>query len=932
HLGFNTFSGELPKDLSGLVNLKYLNVRVNQLVGSIQGILFPASLEELDLSQNQFYGELPLDFSALIHLHTLYLNNNKFSGPINAIKFPKSIVYLNMEGNKISGDLPEDLDGLVNLQYLNMNSNYLSGSIHKILFPSSLVHIYLGGNQVSGELPPDLSALTNLRTFYFNSNNLTGLISGIKFPTSLVHLALGGNRFSGELPHDLSELINLETLFLASNEFSGPIHSILLPKSLVTVIMNDNNLSGSLPQNLSGLVKLQYLYLNSNELSGSIKDVVLPKSLVYLAINENKLSGELPQNWIDFINLQYLYLNNNQFSGSIESILFPTTLEYLKMNDNALSGEFPKFFGSLSKLKILELSGNKLSGTIGDGYFPTSIERVGMNKNSISGELLQDFSVLFNLKHLDLSFNNLTGELKNIVKLPKSIEYLNLESNKFTGEVPKSYADETLFPVLKEFILRNNKLSGFFHGKKTFSYCDIRGNGVCDPLEPSPCFMEKCFDGSKICDIARGLNPSLICATSNDYCKDRTQDWYKCDENDKVISINITNGRFKHQNQEVTVASNAYINESLYGLQNLETLVLSGNALNIPLITTVDVLSNLKHIDLSKNLFYGSITGSFTKLKKLTYLDLSNNLLGFGIPRGFKGLNYLNLTGNQFTGKFKKDFTGICEITGPEINVCDPSTVGLASCGLQLCSSISLIERYENLQQQYQNLIGRFRKVNSRMKEFIQAPISNSILRSSFSSDAELYKYVLDVFIAFTNVELLGTNGDDALNVLTVGNVALNLGQLLQDFSQVSNIGYLGAPNGGMFGNGDFANTDDGQGGTSGFPDGQSDFSANEYLVFVNNTNPAIPVSGSSGMTQTVTTSDQIPTNVARLGPNANTNTASSISNTESSSDVVNAGNSEENDQAQDANGVALKIDKSDATKMAGSAVIAGGLGLAMLL
>ncbi|KAI8891657.1 hypothetical protein BC833DRAFT_654228, partial [Globomyces pollinis-pini] len=567
----------------------------------------------------------------------------------------------------------------------------------------------------------------------------------------------------------------------------------------------------------------------------------------------------------------------------------------------------------MTKIEDIVLYNNRLNGTIENIKFPETLRLFYSWDNKLTGGLPQDLSMT-KLEDIYLQNNRLNGTIEN-TKFPETLRHLELSNNLFTGIVPKSFANHTLFPNLTDLVLRNNRFDGFFHGKETFSFCDIRGNDVCDPLEPSPCFMEKCFDGSKICNIVRGLNSSFNCTTSKDYCKDDTQDWYKCDENDKVISINITNGRFKHLDQEVVVAPNATISDSLYGLQNLETLILSGNALNISLITGIDILSNLKHIDLSRNLFYGSITGSYTRLKKLTFLDLSNNLLGFGIPRGFKGLNYLNLNGNKFAGKFKQEFTGICEITGPEINVCDPSTSGNPSCGLRLCSSILFIERYENLQQQYQSLIGRFRKVNSLVEEFSQKPVNESPLRNSFSSEADLYKYVLDVFVAYTNVQLFDANGDDTLTILTVGNVALNLGQLLQDFSDVSSVGFSGGPDGGVFGNGDFASSDDAQGGSSGFPDGQTDFIAKDYLISVNKTDSAVPVIGSGGITQTVGVSGQTPTNVARVGPNTNTNTASSISNTESSTNLVNAGNSEGNDQAQDTNGVALKVDKSDATK-----------------
>ncbi|KAI8894844.1 hypothetical protein BC833DRAFT_623593 [Globomyces pollinis-pini] len=983
-LSANWISGELPQDFSYLTNLKTLDISGNQLTGGINNVILPVSIQVLDLGLNYLSGDLPKDLSGLTNLISIYLASNQFTGGIDTIILPESLQSVELGDNKLSGELPQDLSSLINLKILGLATNRFTGEISNIVFPTSISIIDFGDNQLSGDLPPDLSGLTDLEYLILSRNQFTGRIDNILLPAALYYLDLANNTLVGEIPQhinglaslnfidmsyndlsggipqDLSGLTSLEYLYLRNNRLNGTIENIAYPEFLSILDLSANQLTGGLPQDFTGLIHLLYLNLKQNQLYGRVDNITIPifgQSNILISerdddpapfgfwylydkldnnfsdLSENSFYGKLPDNLEILNNLLYLDVSSNNLSGKIDNVKLPVSLTWLDLGNNFFSGQIPQDFSQFINLRNILLYDNQLNGSIDELVFPKSLVRLDLNNNSLSGGLTQDLSTFPRITYIDLSYNNLNMTLDSI-KLPRSIKYLNLQSNKLTGKIPKSFANATVFPFLTDLILRNNQLDGFFHGKETFKYCDIRGNNVCDPLEPSPCFMERCFDGSKICDIALALNSSFTCTTSNNYCKDETQDWYKCDENDKVISINITNGRFKHQDQEIIVAPNATISNGLFSMQNLKTLVLSGNALNISLITGIDLLSKLTYIDLSNNLFYGSITSSYINLKELTHLDLSNNLLGFGIPKGFANLTYLKLSGNKFTGKFKQSFTGSCEIIGPEISVCDPSTSGNPSCGLRLCSSISFIERYENLQQQYQNLVGRFKKVNSLIEEFIATPINESPLRDSFPSEADLYKYVLDVFVAYTNVQLFDTNGDDALNILTVGNVALNLGQLLQDFSDVSGVGFSGAPNGGIFGNGDFSSSSDPQGGTGGFPGGGSDFIAKDYIVSVNQTNPAIPVSGSNGLTQTVVVSSPTPMNAAVIGSDSNVvgNVVNSVASSESNTNVANFEGSDGDSNGLDANGVALKIDKSDATKMAGSAVIAGGLGLAMLL
>nr|XP_018678817.1 PREDICTED: LRR receptor-like serine/threonine-protein kinase GSO1 [Musa acuminata subsp. malaccensis] len=82
-LSNNHLSGEIPKELTKLLGLRFLNLSNNHLTGRIpEKIGDMKQLESLDLSMNSLTGEIPSSFSAMNFLDYLNLSYNNLSGKI----------------------------------------------------------------------------------------------------------------------------------------------------------------------------------------------------------------------------------------------------------------------------------------------------------------------------------------------------------------------------------------------------------------------------------------------------------------------------------------------------------------------------------------------------------------------------------------------------------------------------------------------------------------------------------------------------------------------------------------------------------------------------------------------------------------------------------------------------------------------------------
>ena len=109
---------------------------------------------------NQLSGEIPRELGNLTNLKTLFLSGNQLSGEIpRELENLTNLERLYLSYNQLSGEIPRELGNLTNLEELELADNQLSGEIPRELENlTNLKKLYLSDNQLSGEIPPSLYA------------------------------------------------------------------------------------------------------------------------------------------------------------------------------------------------------------------------------------------------------------------------------------------------------------------------------------------------------------------------------------------------------------------------------------------------------------------------------------------------------------------------------------------------------------------------------------------------------------------------------------------------------------------------------------------------------------------------------------------------------------------------------------------------------
>jgi len=117
-------------------------------------------------------GQIPPELSNLVNLAKLGLEFNKLNGSIptelgNLVKLQGLYLF----GNQLTGSIPLSLGNLVNLEFIYLNINQLNGSIPTELGNlTKLTRLYLYYNQLSGPIPTSLGQLVKLEQIYLSDN------------------------------------------------------------------------------------------------------------------------------------------------------------------------------------------------------------------------------------------------------------------------------------------------------------------------------------------------------------------------------------------------------------------------------------------------------------------------------------------------------------------------------------------------------------------------------------------------------------------------------------------------------------------------------------------------------------------------------------------------------------------------------------------
>lgn len=296
--------------------------------------LFPLGLEFLDLLKSDFHWtESDLDFTKFLHLKELVLSHNILGPLTKSILFPDSIETLNLNYNMIQ--TLDDITFPKCMRHLNLTGNMIK-RLYGGPLPLTLRTINVSYNALNeiDLLANNDGELLQLDTLRIDHNSDTLLESSIcKIPTSLAEFFMYGGlapKSIGRPPAAHSYLSEGELDSLYPQVLLFPNQNILtkldlqgcgiynpkiqFPESLEVVNLSRNMFS-KIPTSLLGLPNLRVLYMSGNQL--------------------DKISVQFTTSSIEVLDFSY-----NKISKF--NLTFPTgetNLRVLKLNDNHL-GEF----------------------------------------------------------------------------------------------------------------------------------------------------------------------------------------------------------------------------------------------------------------------------------------------------------------------------------------------------------------------------------------------------------------------------------------------------------------------------------------------------------------------------------------------------------------------------------------------------------------
>ncbi|RCV29717.1 hypothetical protein SETIT_6G034700v2 [Setaria italica] len=278
--------------LTNCSNLKYIGLSQNKLGGVLPGSIanLSTSMEVLSIWGNMVSGQIPQEISNLVNLNTIAMNLNKLTGII-----PTSIGKLNklskliLYGNKLSGQIPPTIGNLTVLTELSLDHNMLTGPIPSSLGSCPLQTLSLEHNRLTGPIPKEVLLISTLSIFVsFQGNMLAGsLPSEVGHLKNLVTLDVSGNRLTGEIPNSLGDCQILQYCFMKGNMFQGKIpESLGQLKGLLVLDLSRNNLSGHIPDFFGNVKGLQQLNISFNNFDGEV-----PKQGIFLNASAFSVEG-----------------------------------------------------------------------------------------------------------------------------------------------------------------------------------------------------------------------------------------------------------------------------------------------------------------------------------------------------------------------------------------------------------------------------------------------------------------------------------------------------------------------------------------------------------------------------------------------------------------------------------------------------------------
>ncbi|XVF57797.1 hypothetical protein PTKIN_Ptkin07bG0010900 [Pterospermum kingtungense] len=411
---------EFPAWLRDQNELRYVAMWNAGIKGSIPDWFWKLELvlEMLDLRFNQITGTVPNSIKFMPQ-GQLFLYQNYFTGPLPVLSSNVSVLYLGH--NMFSGPIPHDIDEkMPMLTDVDFSFNSLNGSLPSSLGNlNSLINFVVSDNQLTGKIPDIWNNTPYLSIVDMSNNSLYGSIPGsFGSLTALKFLRLSRNNLSGEIFPTLQNCTSIENLDVGDNWFSGDISPWIgeTMQSLLVLNLRSNLFTGVIPRQLCNLSHLHLLDLAENNLSGSIPRCIGNISGFSSIVNDRRYEAQL---WV-VAKRRELFYDDNLF-----------LVNGVNLASNNLSGDIPEELANLSRLGTLNLSVNHLKGTIPPAIGRLQwLETLDLSRNQLSGMIPPSMVSMTSLNHLNLSYNNLSGKIPSAYQFQTFIDPSIYEGNK----------------------------------------------------------------------------------------------------------------------------------------------------------------------------------------------------------------------------------------------------------------------------------------------------------------------------------------------------------------------------------------------------------------------------------------------------------------------------------------------------------------------
>ncbi|XP_037475419.1 probable LRR receptor-like serine/threonine-protein kinase At1g74360 [Triticum dicoccoides] len=359
-----------------------------------------------------------------------------------------------------------------------------------------------------------------------------------------------------------------------------------------------------------------------------------------------------------------------------------SVLTSLDLSDNSIIGALPvSDLNQCHGLVHLNISHNLITGSLNVSGL-TKLRVLDVSANRLEGGIAFDFpAICTNLTLLHLSTNNIAGNITNMLEGCARLEYVDLSSNNFDGELLPDVARFRKFSIAENNITGSVPWSMFPNGCKLQSL-DLSANQLVGSFPDS---IAKCtnltylslwgnnFAGMVPAGIGKLASLEALVLGKNRFDRQIPHELTNCV---RLQFLDISRNMFGGNVQEIfgnfmslkylVLHHNNYtggiVASGVLRLPLLARLDLSFNEFTSDLPQEVANMKSLKYLTLADNNFSGRIPPEYGRLAELQALDLSNNTLSGGIPASIGNLTsllWLILAGNQLFGEIPPEI-GYC--------------------------------------------------------------------------------------------------------------------------------------------------------------------------------------------------------------------------------------------------------------------------------